>query len=1148
MFIADLHVHSRFSRATSRKCDPEHFHYWAQRKGITVVGTGDFTHPGYLAELEEKLIPAEEGLYALRPERAAALEEEVPASCRGPVRFLLSAEISSIYKKGGRVRKVHNVIFAPGLEVARNLGAALARIGNVESDGRPILGLDSKDLLEIVLSASEQAFLVPAHIWTPWFSVLGSKSGFDSIEECFEELTPHIFAVETGLSSDPPMNWGVSSLDRYTLISNSDAHSPEKLGREANRFTCPLSFPDMRDALRRRGGGEGEGGFAGTVEFFPEEGKYHYDGHRKCQVRLTPEESAELDNKCPVCGKAVTVGVMNRVRALADREMGSKPEGAAPYSSLLSLKTILGELLEVGPGSLKVGRAYDELNAELGPELAILEARPLEDMGKVGPALLPEAIGRMRDGKVKSLAGYDGEFGTIRLFEEGELSRLSSQMNLFSPPDRKTVPKHPSPPKPSKGAPALGADDSDGTAPALPGLDAGGDLNIRQWEEASSPILEGLNDEQRRACEVIEGPLIITAGPGTGKTRTLTHRIAYLILECAVAPEQVLALTFTNKAAEEMYERLAHLLGPAVSAGLSVMTLHAFGLMVLKAEAFRLGLNPGFALYGREDQLELLRQLALDAVVPEWGARAGPTPRDLRQWLERLSRAKVDGRVDDEVAPLLEAYQASLEIHQAVDLDDLILLCAKLFERHPGILDSYLTRYRHISVDEYQDLNRAQYRLLRLLAPGEANLCVIGDPDQSIYGFRGADSRFFLKFKSDYPRAVQVSLARNYRSSETILSASSQVISHNQGRLEVRIFAQKGGGPRLRIARAATERAEGEYVVQEIEHYLGGMSHFALDSGRVSSDEAGAGTFSDIAVLFRLGAQSAPLEEAIGRAGIPYQRMGDRPFNARTEVRRMISLLRILQNQGRDDDVLRLAGSLPGLGAQGLECFKTHCAHSGQGLAQGLLEADRLPGLSGSGRRALGELARSLALLRDQVGVTEVAALIEQAEKRVPVKGKAARGEGLLRRQRLHRELLRRALPFGRNLDRFLLRMMLGHPGDDYHPRSERITLATFHAAKGLEFPLVFLTGCEEGLLPFLKDGEAAAHIEEERRLFYVGMTRARRLLYLTHARSRFIFGQRIEARRSRFLNHIEAQLLRQQARRASRRRESRDNGQLSLF
>ena len=334
--VADLHIHSHFSRATSPNLTFEHLTRWAQLKGIHVVGTGDIAHPGWLAEMREKLEPAEEGLYRLKPEHTTAVQAQVPPACHAPVRFMLGGEISNIYKRGDRTRKVHNTVFAPSFDALERLQARLEKIGNIRSDGRPILGLDSRDLLEIVLDTDPACHLIPAHIWTPWFSLLGSKSGFDSVAECFADLTPHIFALETGLSSDPPMNWRVSGIDRYTLVSNSDAHSPEKLGREATLFDCELAYDALFDAVLpspAHGRGAGGEGYLGTIEFFPEEGKYHFDGHRACGIVWDPPTTRAHNVICPVCGKPVTVGVMHRVEALADRPEGFRPAGPIPFTA-----------------------------------------------------------------------------------------------------------------------------------------------------------------------------------------------------------------------------------------------------------------------------------------------------------------------------------------------------------------------------------------------------------------------------------------------------------------------------------------------------------------------------------------------------------------------------------------------------------------------------------------------------------------------------------------------------------------------------------------------------------------------------------------------------------------------------------------------
>ena len=421
-FVADLHVHSRYSRATSADMVPAGMWRWAQLKGITVLGTGDFTHPGWFKDLTGMLEPADSGLFVLKKELRA---NGVPESCRAEVFFLLSAEISCIYRKNDRTRKVHALLFAPDFTTAARIGLALSRIGNIGSDGRPILGIDAKELLRITLDASPEAIFIPAHAWTPHFSVLGASSGFDSLEECFEELTPNIPAIETGLSSDPPMNWRLSSLDGVTLISNSDAHSPPKIGREANIFDADLSYGAIIGAIKTRRG------FLGTIEFFPEEGKYHYDGHRACGVTFSPEETIRHNYLCPVCGKRLTVGVAHRVEKLADRAAGYTPEGAPYYRSLIPLPEILSEALKVGVSSKAVGSEYLKLLSRLGNEFGILLDIPLDEIERAGSApLVREAVARMRAGKVHIAPGYDGEYGKIKIFEESERQGIRGQIDL----------------------------------------------------------------------------------------------------------------------------------------------------------------------------------------------------------------------------------------------------------------------------------------------------------------------------------------------------------------------------------------------------------------------------------------------------------------------------------------------------------------------------------------------------------------------------------------------------------------------------------------------------------------------------------------------------------------------------------------------
>ena len=407
--IADLHIHSRFSMATSKEGTPENLDFWARKKGISLIGTGDFTHPVWREELKERLVSEENGLYRLRDEYVKEESRKFPGE---GTRFVVSGEISSIYKKNGKTRKVHNVILLPSLETADAMAQRLEKIGNIHSDGRPILGLDSHDLLEMMLDVCPEGILIPAHIWTPHFSVLGAKSGFDSVEECFEELAPYIHALETGLSSDPAMNWRISKLDRYQLVSNSDAHSPSKLGREANLLDIDCSYEGLYRAIQT-----GEG-LEGTVEFFPEEGKYHFDGHRKCGVSLSPVEAERLGGICPVCGKKLTMGVDHRVEQLADRAEGFVKKDGKKYESLVPLPEVISTCMGYSAASKKVQGCFEQMIQTLGTEFDILRNVPSEDIKSCAGERIAEGIENVRTGNVKRIPGYDGEYGKIELFDE----------------------------------------------------------------------------------------------------------------------------------------------------------------------------------------------------------------------------------------------------------------------------------------------------------------------------------------------------------------------------------------------------------------------------------------------------------------------------------------------------------------------------------------------------------------------------------------------------------------------------------------------------------------------------------------------------------------------------------------------------------
>lgn len=422
-YICDFHIHSKYSRATSKDMDVENLDKWAKIKGIQVVGTGDFTHPQWLEELKESLEPAEPGLFKMKKSDSE-------------VRFILTVEISSIYSKNNRTRKIHNIIFAPDFGTVEKINTHLGWIGNLKSDGRPILGLDAKELAKIVLNSSSDCLIVPAHAWTPWFSIFGSNSGFDSIKECFEEYSKYIYAIETGLSSDPAMNWRWSALDNITLISNSDAHSPAKLGREVNIFEGEkIDYNLIVEAIKNGASPVMQRGnslkLIKTIEFFPEEGKYHWDGHRNCGVCLSPEESKKYNNLCPTCGKPLTIGVMNRVAQLADRPAGAKPANPIPYKSLIPLGEIIADVLKVGTGTKQVAGHYKELIKRIGSEFKVLLEAKQEDIMAASLPEIAEGVIRVREGKVSVKPGFDGEFGKISIFGKEEKKGISGQKTLF---------------------------------------------------------------------------------------------------------------------------------------------------------------------------------------------------------------------------------------------------------------------------------------------------------------------------------------------------------------------------------------------------------------------------------------------------------------------------------------------------------------------------------------------------------------------------------------------------------------------------------------------------------------------------------------------------------------------------------------------
>ncbi|MBC2711338.1 MAG: UvrD-helicase domain-containing protein [Desulfosarcina sp.] len=1130
-FIADLHIHSKFSRATARNLDIENIYIWAQLKGITVVGTGDFTHPEWFSHILEKLEQAEPGLYRLKPDIACCCDEAVPPSCRAPVRFMLSCEISNIYKKRGLTRKNHNLVFFPDLERVRRFNTRLESIGNISSDGRPILGLDARDLLEIVLETSDEGFLVPAHIWTPWFSMLGSKSGFDSIEECFEDLSPHIFAAETGLSSDPSMNWRVSDLDNITLISNSDAHSPSKLGREANLFKTNMSYHAIRSAMEK--GDKNQ--FKGTFEFYPEEGKYHVDGHRKCEVCFTPAETHAHLGICPVCGKPLTLGVLHRVEDLATRPEGIRPNRAFPFYRLIPLDDLLSEIFRVGAQSKKVNQTHRSLLENLGNEFKILHYLDREKIESAGVPLFAEAIFRMRENRVSFSPGYDGIFGTAHIFTDWERDRLLGQRSLFSVFE-KTV--------------------------ELAGADKRSTNRKFSDKSACSAIPEPavpveatirLNNAQQKAVDHPKGSLMIVAGPGTGKTRTLTHKIARLI-ETGVDVDRLLAVTFTNKAAREMKERLAALLGNEQSLPF-VGTFHALGYRILSQS------KPDkiLSVVDEETRKVLVRDvMALNGLSKKG---CGVSVEDLMGWIVSAkqkmlsSKDPLDGVCPpDQLArfgPCYKTYQHLLRVQQLVDFEDLIFRAVQLQENDPDIRARYTSRFSDIFIDEYQDINAGQYRLVRLLAGDHANTCIIGDPDQSIYGFRGSDVVYFKRFMQDFPGSQTIFLRRNYRSTQAILEISAQVIQKNPELMETAqrraVYSDMTGDRTIHVMELATENAEAVAIGKTIEKMVGGTGFFSLDSGAVDGTiDQEPLSFADFAVLLRTRSQGDAILRILEKAGIPCQVIDRKTVLDHPGVKSVLSVFKLLHGMGVFTDLQASVGVFnSSVSIKTLEILKYWAYEKNLPLAETLVKSRRLP-IPQMGRARqqrlydfIGKLS-SFKKRNNGLSVTDtLESILKKADFREKYKGDHTFESG-------YTQILETGNAYQTDAAGFLAAIALSRDTDTYDHRVEKVALSTIHAAKGLEFPVVFIAGCEDELIPY-RSTTRPVDVEEERRLFYVAMTRAKRHLFLTKAGTRQVNGQIRPRRWSPFVKDIEDRYKRFSGQ-SGKKPEKPAQEQLSLF
>ncbi|MBQ4133024.1 MAG: UvrD-helicase domain-containing protein [Desulfovibrionaceae bacterium] len=1142
-FKADLHIHSRYSRATSKKLTLPLLAAWAMVKGIDVLATGDITHPGWREEIENTLeFDEPSGLFRLR--KNISLVQELPqfAECMlsPDPKFILQGEISSIYKRGGQVRKVHNLVFFPSLEVAKKFSERLAQVGNLASDGRPILGLDCRDLLEMVLESHPDSFLIPAHIWTPWFSLFGSKSGFNSVEECFGDLAGEIFAMETGLSSDPSMNWTWSALDRYALVSNSDAHSGENLAREANLFSGEPSYRGILGGLRKDA--DASCRFEGTIEFFPEEGKYHTDGHRKCEVSLTPREARALGGICPVCGRPLTEGVASRVLSLADRDEPVQPEGAPGFRSLIPLAEILGEISGCGAKSQKVARQYNSLILRFGSELAVLLDVPVSELSRFSTAL-GEAVSRMRSGRVIRQAGYDGEYGVIRLFSEDEAAEFFQGAQLISglTPGKKAVrdSRSASPSEFSKEHKKISEENAVQTA---------------EGQASPGPLPDKFisvifNQEQQEAIEAGPGPVLVLAGPGTGKTRTLVGRIEHLI-RSGVSPKKILALTFTRRAALEMDKRLRLVLDELPTTD----TMHALA----------------FALWHKVlDAPVLLSEEDARRTFAE--ANSECEQAVLKQAWQAVSLARERRQAcPDEYYDMFCAYSQHKGSWNLVDYTDLLEFWLEQIDN--GL---FIPPWQHVLVDEIQDLSALQLALIKSLlekrkdelleqkadcacepaAPGSAwagsaddmspetagqefvfsaldglptasgshgnGFFGIGDPCQAIYGFRGAFGEVEAYFKALWPHLDVRMLTANYRSGENILnsawavlkSGENPLLSQGGGEAENAEEAKEAEALRLaeaaphaatatlsevRLFEASSEKSEAVWIAGRILDLLGPTSHTLADLKNSRLEEGERPNIAegmeispgDIAILVRLSALAAPLAKTLEASGVPVAVPKQDAFWADERIKMILHAAGLFLGIAPDD-----CGEL-------LNCPDRVIAKGPLGVAAYLNEIppfDRLFWQSSA--------FKSLNRAFESYG------------------GWA----GLINWVNLQSEL------------------------EVVREHAEKVQIMTMHAAKGLEFPFVFVAGLEDGLMPFAGPEFLAGrflpggnmNIDEERRLLYVAMTRAERGLYLTSSGQRRLFGRELRLPKSRLLNALPEELL---IHSKAVKRVRRKAEQLSLF
>ncbi len=1091
-FIADLHIHSLYSRATSKASNITSLAAWSRIKGVHVIGTGDFTHPAWFQQLKDTLQPAEPGFFRLRdsvkPDFSSLLQPDIRTE-EIPTRFVLTSEISSIYKRGGKVRKVHNILFVPDFLSAEKINSTLATIGNIESDGRPILGLDSRNLLEILLEKAPDGFLVPAHIWTPWFSLFGSKSGFDRLEDCYDDLSEHIFALETGLSSDPEMNRLVSALDRYTLISNSDCHSPGKLCREANIFNTGFDYYSMREAIRNPCDEKGNQHFDATIEFYPEEGKYHYDGHRKCNFCCDPYQSRELSEICPGCGKPMTIGVLSRVIDLADRRTAVYPKGSPDVYSLIPLTEILSEIVGVGPNTKTVAGHYLKCIEKFGSELNVLTKIPIEELASGYSTLLAEAVRRVRKNIVIRKSGYDGEFGVISVFEKGEKDSLAGQDEIFVRKKKKAV-----------------------TTRKTRRI-----KNRKSQKSSSNTILEAAGEKKANSEQVSVilhklGHILVQAGPGTGKTFTLIQRIAHILEQTSDIASKMVCISFTNKAADELRSRLKTICGETVSE-IRVSTFHAFCLYWLRKE------TPEIQVVTEDERKFFLKRL-----FPDFSRHQ---QAELQQSIQEFLSSDREKANNLQV----EQYLLLLEDNKRIDIDGVtrgfllnILQGAKCIEIERAVSELF--------IDEFQDLDFLQYQVIKRCA-AFANIFAIGDPDQAIYGFRGSRPEFFYAFPQDFACTV-TGLSENYRNPQTVLDAARTLIRHNPSPLRrVEPGANHHSKIPLFYRVSSTEKQEAIFVASMIEKLVGGTSHRNIE--KASLNDNMQVSFSDIAVLYRSAGVAENLVAILEKKALPFQIVGNKPFYMKGEVRLLYYLICCAGGSNQISDYLYFLGFQTGIGKTSLEKIEHALPYDCDSETFWMIAPNSLSRSGANNINLVHQRINDFSKNVKKEGITGALKKYVEAEAHFKNFEEISR-------------LISLASVFGNDLIGFTNYLQDNSKATLYDERAEKVTLMSVHASKGLEFPVVMIIGLEEGIFPSEKSS-TATEMEEERRLFYVAMTRASEQLILSRSVSRRVFGRKTLPDPSRFIGEIPANLLKLSTNKRKRPKKKKSGGkQLSLF